>query len=103
MGRGEIVRLEQADTAVAGACDGDRAVGRDADPLRFAQARDVPEHPAGIKVDGIDRAVAEFGDDEPLAGQVDRQVVDPPRHLPEVDRSFEHEPRFLGNRRRRRE
>ena len=58
---------------------------------------------ARAQIDDVDRAVAELGDDQPVARRIERHVIDPPTGVAQHDRLLERQrrARFLGSRRAR--
>ena len=53
---------------------GDRFVP---DPLRLAESGDRPQDFPGDEIDDTEAVAAEFGNEEPFAFQIDREMVDP--------------------------
>ncbi len=89
--RREILPAEELHGTVASAGDGDEVRRRRvADALGLAQPGDAPDLPAGGEVDDIEGAVAELGDEQPPAGEVDRHVVDPPHDARKCDPALDH-------------
>jgi hypothetical protein len=82
----EFGALEAVDQAVAavGHVDriGSRIVG---DALRLIEFADPAQELARSKIDYAQAVVAELGDEQPLPGEVDREVVDPAADLAERD------------------
>jgi len=72
--------------AVAGIGDGVAvAARRDADPLRFGQPGQLRRPNALRQVEDVNGVVAKLRDQQTVAGQIDRQMVDPPSDAVEDD------------------
>jgi hypothetical protein len=92
--RGKILAAIEADGAVAGARDGDRVrFFRVADALRFFQMFDPVDDRSRRNIDGLERSIAQFRDEQPLALEVDRHVIDTPADVFQHDLAFQHERR----------
>ena len=92
--RSQIIAAQHVHRAVAGVCDID-AVG-EADithALGLVQTRDCPQHLAGRKINHAQAIVAELGDKQPLALQIDAEVIDTAAYLTKRDLRLEHERR----------
>ena len=87
--RSQIIRLEEAHASIPGAGNGDKSgFGRNADPLRLMQAINLPDHLAGLEIHDGDKVVAEFANEQPVAREVDGEVINPTSDLSEVDGPF---------------
>src|SRR5262249_32947672 len=68
-------------------------------PLRMTQAGDAVDDLARLDVDDADAVVAEFGDEETFAAQVERHMIDAADDL--AERDLRLEPQWFGRLRRR--
>src|SRR5689334_13318002 len=59
------------------------------DALGFAQSGEAVKQSAALNIDHVERAVAEFGDEQSAALQVDRHVIDAPANIRELDFPFQ--------------
>ncbi len=81
--RRKIVAAQYMHRAVAGIRHKDAVGERDiGDALRLAQAGDRAQHLPGCQIDHPQAVVAELGNKQPLALQIDAQVIDAAAHLP---------------------
>jgi hypothetical protein len=79
--RREIRAAEQAYRSVAGACyRKDVSTRRIGKALRLLEAFDAADHGPSSEVDHVHRSVTKFGDEQALAREIDRKVVDAPGH-----------------------
>ena len=53
--------------------------------LRLLQPRDPAKDLALVEIDDTEAAVAEFGDEEPMAREIDRQMINPAVDVTEGD------------------
>ena len=84
--RREIGALEPMEDAVAAVGDEDRVGGLVVgNALRLLQPRDPAKDLALVEIDDTEAAVAEFGDEEPMAREIDRQMIDPAVDVTEGD------------------
>jgi hypothetical protein len=65
------------------------APGEIGDALGFLQASDAVKHLTGRYVDGADRIIPQFRDEEAPAGDVERKMVYPPHDATKRDLPFE--------------
>ena len=90
--RGKVRGLEQPDRSVARVGDQDDiGTRRIADTLRLAQSGEPMQRHTGDDIDDVNRVVAEFGDDEPLASRVECHVIDPAAHVVQRNGLLQHQ------------
>ena len=91
-GRREVVAPEEPYRAVAGAGDDDQIrLLRIGDALRLVELGDLLEPPSARNIHDIERAVPKLRHQQPLAGEVDGHVIDPPGYPGQRDLAVEHQ------------
>jgi hypothetical protein len=100
---GRVVRpLKEPQRPVAPVGDEQRVARRQiADPLRLLHPGEAAYQLASLEIDDTDAVVAELGDEQPTAIEIDRHVIDASAHRAERDLAFELQRRIrrLGGRR----
>ena len=92
--RCKIIATQHPHRAVAGIRHIDAVCKRDiGNTLWLAQVGDPAQHLAGRQIDHAQAIVAEFSNEQPLALQIDAEVIDAAAHPTERDLRFEHERR----------
>jgi hypothetical protein len=96
----QIIRPEHAHASLPGASNRDKTSSdRIADPLGLMQTIDLADHLAGLEVEDRNGIGAEFADEQTLAREVDRQVINAAGDFSERDGPLKREARLIGERR----
>src|SRR5262245_43644846 len=91
------VGAEQLQALALPVCDSDRPrVGYDGDSLRFAKPGKALEMRQRLRVEDLDRVVAERRDVQPAGRGIEGQMIDSPVDAWQVDCPDEHERSFRG-------
>ncbi len=98
----ELGAAEEGDGAVPGIGDIERVGRRNiADALRLAQSFDPAQQGACFQIDHAEAVIAQLGDEQPLAREIDGEMVDAAADFSERDLGLELERRGLGRPTRR--